>query len=158
MPCRHTHMPQETGVEQRSTLWLRSAKWWAAQIPSHITIHIIPEFTHLGLKTNKGGALHFKQFYFSLSRSLNVFPKLKKMRMSGSCCLWSKSEPCLSCTLHCWAGHTDSIESNKNWDVAPYSFAAGAFLPRIIKQFVDFKPDLIAIMKEKPFSLIFWRL
>lgn len=36
--------------------------------------------------------------------------------------------------------------------------AAGALLPRIIKPSVDFKPDLIAIMKEKSFPLIFWRL
>lgn len=33
--------------------------------------------------------------------------------------------------------------------------AAGALLPRIIKQSVDFKPDLIAIMKENSFPTYF---
>lgn len=36
--------------------------------------------------------------------------------------------------------------------------AAEALLPRIIKESVDFKPDLIAIMTEKSFPLIFWTL
>lgn len=31
-------------------------------------------------------------------------------------------------------------------------------MPRIIKQAVDCKTDLMAIMKEKSFPLIFWRL
>lgn len=42
----------------------------ATQILSHITIYIIPELTHLGLKINKGGALYFKQFYFSLNKTV----------------------------------------------------------------------------------------
>lgn len=54
----------------------RSDKWWATQILSHITIYIIPESTHLGLTTNKGGALYFKRFYFSFNRSL--IPQVKK--------------------------------------------------------------------------------
>lgn len=88
--------------------------------------HLHHSWIHLSRSQNKkkGGTLYFKRFYFSLNRSLNIIPKLKKMRgTSSSQCLWGKSELCLSCKLYCWAGHSDRIESNnKNWDVAHSSF------------------------------------